>query len=349
MRLGIIGTGHMALQMAQAAAGLPDVAVGAVLSRSRDRAQAFGAQVAPGAQSHDAMAPFLEAVDAVYIATPPDQHLPAIRAALAARRPVLCEKPFTTSLKDTEEVIARAQDAGVAVMEAVWTLALPAYQALKRRIDTLPGSPAHRMTFDFSYPLVVAEGAHFLDPGRGGVLLDRAVYGYAAAISLLGPVQRQDVFVGRDARGLDRSAEIRLHHETGATALLTLSFDHLGANRLDLATAQGLACLGPSSLAAETLRWEPFWPPEAGAGQDADRDKGGTGRLQRLKARPALRRIKQRLQAMKGTFIPYGASPYGPVLEEFHRVVARGAGQSDLVPLQMSQQIAALTAEARRR
>ena len=98
------------------------------------------------------MAPFLEAVDAVYVATPPDQHLPAIRAALAARLGVL-RKPFTTSLKDTEEVIARAQDTGVAVMEAVWTLALPAYQALKRRMDKLSGSPAHRMTFDFSYPL----------------------------------------------------------------------------------------------------------------------------------------------------------------------------------------------------
>jgi predicted dehydrogenase len=288
------------------------------------------------------MAPFLEAVDAVYVATPPDQHLPAIRAALAARRPVLCEKPFTTALKDTEEVIARAQDTGVAVMEAVWTLALPAYQALKRRLDKLSGSPAHRMTFDFSYPLLAAGDAHFLDPARGGVLLDRAVYGYAAAISLLGPVQRQDVFVGRDATGLDRSAEMRLLHESGATALLTLSFDHLGANRLDLATAQGLACLGPSSLAAEVLRWEPFSPPGAGANQ-------GKGRLQGLKTRPALRRIKQRLQAMKGEFLPYGASPYGPVLEEFQRVVASGAGQSELVPLRMSGQIAALTAEARRR
>lgn len=51
------------------------------------------------------------AVDAVYIASPPAAHLAGVRAALAAGRPVLCEKPLTPDVASAQvlrEAVAAA-------------------------------------------------------------------------------------------------------------------------------------------------------------------------------------------------------------------------------------------------
>jgi predicted dehydrogenase len=329
----------MAREMAVAAKAVPGLQIAAVLSRDAGRAGAFCAQAAPGAVPHDDMATFLGAVDAVYIATPPDQHLPAIEAALGARRPVLCEKPLTPNVQDTARAVALSRETGVALMEAVWTLTVPACRALKAQVTGLADAAGLRLSFDFSYPLHVAEGSHYLDPQTGGVLLDRAVYGYGAALHLLGPVRAQQAFVTRDATGLDRSAELRLEHDSGARSVLTLSFDHLGGNRLEVASAQGLARLGPPSLAAEMLSWDAFHPPAPGG--------GGGGLKAKLKASPLLRKLNWKRGQARGQFLDAGASPYTPLLQEFAQVVATGAGESAVVPLVMSAQISALTQEAR--
>lgn len=341
MRLGILGTGAMARQMARATQHVPGMDVAAVLSRKASRAQAFCAECAPGAQGLDDMDAFLAAVDAVYIATPPPAHLEAIKAAVDAKRPVLCEKPLSPSAAETAEIIALSQKAGVLVMEAIWTLTLPAYAALQTLLAPHELSAA-RLDFDFSYPLDADPKSHYFDPTTGGVLLDRAVYGLAPALHLFGAVRQQDAYVARDAAGLDHHAELRLAHVNGATSTISLSFERRGAMGFNVALPGGLAQLGPNSLTAETLRWTPAPPP----GHQAPR-AGKPGLIQRLKASPALRRLKTVLDARKGTTHSYGASPYASVLEEFHRTVTSGAVESAQVPLRLSQQIATLVEEAR--
>jgi|LNFM01.1.fsa_nt_gb predicted dehydrogenase len=330
----------MAREMAAAAKAVPGLVVAAVLSRDKGRAAVFCAEAAPGAVAHDDMVAFLGAVEAVYIATPPDQHLAAIEAALGAGRPVLCEKPLTPDPQDTARAIALAREKGVALVEAVWTLALPAFRVLAAQVDSLADPGGLRMSFDFSYPIRGVAGSHYLDPATGGVLLDRAVYGYGAALRLLGPVRGQQAFISRDSSGLDRGAEIRLDHDSGARSVLTLSFDILGGNRLEVASSQGLARLGPPSLAAEILSWEPFHDPAPGGG-------GGGGLKAKLKTLPLLRKLNWKRMQARGQFLDAGAPPYAALLQEFDKVVANGAGESAMVPLAMSAEIAGLVAEAR--
>lgn len=337
MRLGVIGTGHMAREMAATAGAVSGVEISAVLSRKAGSAGEFAAAHAPDAAIFAETEPFLEAVDAVYVATPPTVHGDAVTAALAAGRPVLCEKPLTASLGDTERLIDEARGCGTLLMETLWTLTLPAFRALEARMAGYSGPPP-LMTFDFSFPFDPPAGSHYLEPASGGVLLDRAVYGYAAAIRLLGPVSRQEAHVTRDAAGLDRSAELRLEHDEGGTSVITLSFDRLGPNRLDVAMGGALASLEPS-LGAEALSWK------SGGGTGAG--GSGTGLKSRLKAMPLLRRLARHRQRQAFTFLGYGASLYAPLLGEFRDTVARGASESALAPLQLSRDIAALTEKAR--
>ena len=52
-------------------------------------------------------------VDAVAIATPPHTHAPLARAAIAAGKHVLCEKPFARDASEARAVLAAAEQAGV--------------------------------------------------------------------------------------------------------------------------------------------------------------------------------------------------------------------------------------------
>lgn len=338
VRLGLVGTGAMAAQMARAAGLLQGVQVAAVLSRNSDRASAFCAAHATGARSITDPDLFFEAVDAVYIATPLAHHKQYVQSAIDAGKPVLCEKPLTGSTQDTEHLLSQARTQGVLVMEAIWTLALPAYLALKPRIKA---SDQVFLQFDFSYPLNASQGSHYFDLETGGVLLDRSVYGYAVAVDLLGEVVEQSVFVTRNTDGLDISAEIRLKHETGARSLITLAFDRLGPNILHVSTEDGLFSLGPSSLAVESLaykRYPKFAPTADGPVSPGLKD--------RLKSLSVLRALRERLPARRQIF-SYGASSYAPILREFVTALDQGRTQSAIVPHNLSQEVSRLTAAAR--
>ncbi|HEX3847445.1 MAG TPA: Gfo/Idh/MocA family oxidoreductase, partial [Steroidobacteraceae bacterium] len=55
-------------------------------------------------------------VEAVVIASPQNTHLAIARAALAAGKPVFCEKPLGASLEEARMMVAAAEHAGVANM-----------------------------------------------------------------------------------------------------------------------------------------------------------------------------------------------------------------------------------------
>ncbi len=328
----------MAREMAQAVRSTPGVTVAAVLSRDAARSAQFCRIFANGATGLASLSDFLALVDAVYIATPPDQHGPFIRAAIAAAKPVLCEKPLTTSPEETRQILAAARDANVLVMEAIWTLALPAYRELLSTFRPRRGALLH---FDFSYPVNARDGSHYLDGKTGGVLLDRGVYGYAIAIALMGEVLSQSVTLTRNEAGVDTSAELHLTHAEGARSLITLSFDRVGPNFLHASSPEGLITLGPTSLAAETLLRKPQ-PGPAKARLDSPR----TGLKASLKSRPFFRALKSRL-ARRGRFLGYGASAYQPILREFLNAIERRKPESGIVPHALSERIAVLVADAR--
>ena len=108
MRLGVIGTGHMAREMAAAADAVTGIKIASVLSREADKARQFAVSFAPGAVDFSEIEPFLDSIDAVYVATPPGAHMASVSAALEAGRPVLCEKPLTVSTRDTDQLVAQA-------------------------------------------------------------------------------------------------------------------------------------------------------------------------------------------------------------------------------------------------
>lgn len=328
----------MAARMAQAAGTISGVTLSAVLSRDRERATSFCRSFAPAATGFADTASLLACVDAVYVASSPDQHGQIILSSIDAGKPVLCEKPLTPSAEETRQILARADAAGVLLMEAIWTLALPAYRKLAESIGCRRTA---FLQFDLSHPVDARAGSHHFDPLTGGVLLDRAVYGYAAAISLLGTVASQSVSVMRNDAGLDTSAVIILEHAEGAHSVITLSMDRQGPNFLHVYNELGLMSLGPNSLTAESFQQSRQSTPRT-----RPDDAIYPGIKEKLKSTPALRALKT-LMPSRAQFLSFGASPYRPILLEFLSSIEQGKTQSAIVPHRLSGEIADLVSAAR--
>jgi predicted dehydrogenase len=70
-------------------------------------------------------------VNAIYVATPTNTHLPLTLQALASGRPVLVEKPVAMDAREADTMIEAADRAGLPVFVAYYRRALPRFEALK--------------------------------------------------------------------------------------------------------------------------------------------------------------------------------------------------------------------------
>jgi predicted dehydrogenase len=113
MRFGLAGTGYWArIAHAAALASTPGVSLAAVWGRNPDAAGTLAAEY--GAAGFSDVGAFLDAVDAVAFAVPPDVQPPlAVRAADAGKH-LLLEKPVALSVSDADKLVAAVDAAGVA-------------------------------------------------------------------------------------------------------------------------------------------------------------------------------------------------------------------------------------------
>ncbi len=127
----ILGTGKIAHRFAE---GLVKSKMGrlvAVGSRSLESAQAFSTR--HGGQAFASYDESIDApnVDAVYISLPHHLHKEWTVRCAAARKHILCEKPFTLDATDAEEALQAIREADVFFMEAFTYRCHPQTQLLR--------------------------------------------------------------------------------------------------------------------------------------------------------------------------------------------------------------------------
>ena len=209
LRWGLVGCGWIARDHVAPAMGR----VQAVLDPDPARRAAIPGRPAVSTDDLDA---FLAAgLDAVYVATPNDQHRPLVEACAAAGLPVLCEKPMATSLADAEAMVAACREHGVLYATAHNQRFHPAHEALaalvaRGELGTVSQARIHYACT--APPWWDAADWHW-DPARagGGAVFDLAPHGLDLIGVLLGadlvettsllqradPVEEGGVVVGR--------------------------------------------------------------------------------------------------------------------------------------------------------
>ena len=341
IRIGIIGTGHMAATMARTIASTAGAQVEGVASGSGDveRARIF-AQVCGGVRAYDTPLELLAHanVDLVYIASATASHASLAIAALDAGKAVLCEKPFATSVTEGQRVVEAARRNGRFFMEALWTPFLPADRRVVELVRTRAvGEPVH-LSASFGYPVSVTSHPGLFAPIGGGVLLDRAIYPISLALRILGPVEGVAGRVQRTADGIDVHASLQLAHRSGAQSQLAVSLVALLENTAIISGSLGSITLGAPLIGAEVVAVQRVTPPPA-ARRSVNVAAEANTLGDKLRAIPALRRLKRMLPSGAREHLPYGASPYGPLLRHVIEALQSKKAESDEVPLALSLEI----------
>jgi predicted dehydrogenase len=187
IRFGVLGCADIAIRrMLPAIARCPDAVPAAVASRDRATAETTADRF--GARAFDSYEAVLDDpdVDAVYVPVPAALHAVWVERALKAGKPVLAEKPLTTSYPETVRLVAFARDAGLVLRENVLFVHHGQHRAVRHLIAEGAIGRLRGLSAAFTVPARPAGDIRLRADLGGGALLDAGVYPLRAAMLLLG-------------------------------------------------------------------------------------------------------------------------------------------------------------------
>ena len=219
--LAIVGAGMAAAPHALALKSLEDSvrAIG-IHSRSRERRAEFAGRF--GLRSIERLETLLDddEVDAVIVATPPDQRQELVRQIAEAGKHVLCEKPLERTVASAMEIVRTCRDNRVSLGVVFQHRYRAASQALIAMLDA--GRLGETRMARVEVPWW-RDQEYYDEPGRGtlardggGVLISQAIHTLDLLLRLAGPVREVQAF----------AATTGFHHmETEDFAVAGLRFD----------------------------------------------------------------------------------------------------------------------------
>jgi predicted dehydrogenase len=178
VQIGVLGAARIAPPaLIKPAKENSDVVVAAVAARDVSRAQAFAAkhEIARVHDSYEALLADPD-IDAIYNPLPNGLHGKWTRAALAAGKHVLCEKPFTANAGEAREIAEVAAQSDRVVMEAFHYR----YHPLALRIEEIIASgelgKLQRVEAALCFPLPRSSDIRYNYSLAGGATMDAGCY-----------------------------------------------------------------------------------------------------------------------------------------------------------------------------
>ncbi len=154
----------------------------ALVSRDQGKAaawaQQFGAEASYGVENYSACLANPE-VNAVYIATPPGDHLALAVRAAQAKKHVLCEKPLAATAEQSAQMVKACRSNNVLLMTAYRKYFEPSIVYLKQLIGEGALGKLDMIHTSFSELYVPGTSAAWMIDGKmagGGPLMDLGVY-----------------------------------------------------------------------------------------------------------------------------------------------------------------------------
>jgi predicted dehydrogenase len=163
-------------------------------------------------------------VDLVYIGTPPSEHRAQTLLALAAGKPVLCEKPFAMNAAEAAEMLDAAARAGLPLFEAMHSRHHALWRRLHEIIDSGEIGTLQHLDgrFDIALPWSADEFRWRPELG-GGALMDLGIYPLAWARELT-RAEPEVTGARMDMQhGVDAAVDADLRFPGGVTARIRAS------------------------------------------------------------------------------------------------------------------------------
>ncbi len=225
MKIGTIGTGFIVERFIAAARMNENCEIVACYSRTEEKGKAFAEKNQVGKVYTDLDAMFSDKeIDCIYVASPNSLHYPQSKKALLAGKNVICEKPFTSTSKELQELIEIAKKGNRFLFEAIIRLHLPNYKWLQKhwnKVGNLKFVQCNYSQYSSRYDAFLAgKKPNVFNPEfSGGAIMDINVYNIHFAVGLFGAPQKVHYFANLQD-GIDTSGIVILDYGKFFVSLL---------------------------------------------------------------------------------------------------------------------------------
>lgn len=219
MKIGTIGTGLIVEEFLNAVREVENVECTAVCSRKEETAKVLANKYNVKQVYTDYNALFKdEDVNFIYIASPNSMHYEYALKALQNGKNVICEKPFTSTVKESERLVALAKEKNLFLFEAITTIHLPNYNKVKEKIELLGELKLVQCNFS-QYSsrytkLLAGEVTNAFNPAfSGGALQDINIYNLHFVTGLFGKGRVVNYSANTVENGIDTSGIVTLKYD----------------------------------------------------------------------------------------------------------------------------------------
>lgn len=212
MKLAILGTGKIVEEVLPVLKEINGIELSAILStpRSIEKAEKLAELYAISQASSDYDSILANPdVDTVYVALPNHLHYDYAKKALLAGKHVICEKPFTLTLAEFEDLAKIADQKNRILLEAITNQYLGNFASIKANLAKLGDIKIVECNYSQYSSRYDAfkrgEIAPAFDPAKGGgALRDLNIYNIHLVVGLFGKPERVQYLANME-RGVDTS------------------------------------------------------------------------------------------------------------------------------------------------
>lgn len=253
IKWAIVGTGYIANNFASGMQVVDDAVLEAVVSRKESSGRTFAERYGCEKVYTD-LGDMLEneSVDIVYVAIPNDCHYSYIMKILDAGIPVLSEKPMVDNRRQLDDVLNKAKEKNLFVMEGMWTRCFPAVKKTREWIAS--GKIGEPMTVRAGFDIKPdADNWQTWKGGirhAGGSLRDVGIYSLAMAYMVF-PEGPKSVCTNVKMNGeVDESFQMLMAYEGGKSAFVSGAFNQVCTPDTEIVGKKGRIIIG-----------QEFWHP----------------------------------------------------------------------------------------
>lgn len=199
-----------------------------ILAKERAKAQTFvdnyGGKIYEGYKTliHS------DEVDAIYLPLPPGLHYKWAKETLASGKHILCEKPCTTALATTEDLLNDAESKGLAAHENYMFVFHDQLEAVNDIVKSGEIGDVRLYRISFGFPMRAQNDFRYNKALGGGALLDCGGYTLKYASILLGSTAQIKYAQSNDIEdfNVDMYGSAALVNDDGVTAQVAFGMDH---------------------------------------------------------------------------------------------------------------------------
>lgn len=211
MKIATIGTGFIVERFLDAVRQVEGAECYGVYSRTEEKAQNLAGKFNVEATFTDIDEMMTDVnYDIVYVASPNSLHYEYVKQALENDKHVICEKPFTSTLREMEELIALSKKKGLFLFEAITTIHLPHFKVIQdniEKIGNLKVAQANYSQYSSRYDkLKAGETPNVFNlEFSGGALADLNIYNLHFMIGMFGGPEEITYVPNKHDNGVDTS------------------------------------------------------------------------------------------------------------------------------------------------